>query len=264
MQSENKRQIEIIIQPNKDAIKDLDIDKLTEETLTMISRYLPKWSPQENFKILIWNTSAEAGCYIGKWENNHHHLITISGENDISIPYKRMSLQIRIAHELFHQKSAELLKADDINEKGIENGLKHPMLAKMTKIERIEVIFGMGARSSFLQKIITEGCAVYGEQELCKAVLSSANFSSEEKRAVGDFLKARQTDLAHDDDVNSTYVNGYQLISRLIEQFGEQNLLTIVKKIDWKACGEIKNNSSEYANILNDPKLIPGLENVIN
>lgn len=261
MYGESQKQGEIIKEPDKDALTNLDIDKLVEQTLTFISIHSPEWRVQEKFKVLIWNTNADQGCYIGRWEGVHYHLITISGENDILPPYNRIRLQLRIAHELFHQKSAELLKADDISEKGIEEKLKLPMVAKMEEIKKIEVVFGLGAGSSFLQKLLTEGFAVYGEIELCKALLNSNSLSPEEAAAVKDFLEFRQAELLADNS-NSTYISGYQLISKLVNRFGIHNLVMIFEKIDWNACGKIQKDTPEYTNIMMNPELLPGLEKV--
>ncbi len=263
MYGENKRQGVIIKEPNKDALTNLDIDKLVEQTLTIISTHLPEWRAQERFKVLIWNTNADQGCYIGRWEGVHHHLITISGENDILSPYNRLRLQLRIAHELFHQRSAELLKTDDINEKGLEEKLKLPRVAKMAEIKKIELAFGLGAGSSFLQKIVTEGFAVYGEIELCKSLLNSNSLSPEEAGAVKDSLKFRQTALLADNS-NNQYISGYQLISKLVNRFGIHNLAMIFEKIDWDACGKIQQDTPEYINIMMNPEQLPGLEQVLN
>ena len=252
--------ISVLIDPDSKGIDSLNVQALTENAIGIIDHYLPQWRPREATTMVVWNTEAQTGCYLGKWKQRHHILITLSAP-ELSDEDKKTAAVLTIAHELFHQRVAEIKKVDDPNGVGIDRLMRHEMVQKMSDYQQANIVFGSGGKASLLQKSINEGCAVYAETQLHQAILEDPTDSPRQKNVVRHLINQRIREIkGKQNDTSDTYSVGYRLVSNLLNVFRDKSLEEILTKIDWQACGRIQNQSTEFRNIINNPINIPGLE----
>lgn len=258
----NNDRIDILLDPKFEDINKAEIKKVAKEAVEIIKQHYPKWVPKEDFTLIVLNTSAETGRYVGKWEGNHKILITVAGKEDLQNPHKRLSLTLTIAHELLHQRVAEIIKVDDPNGLELEKKLKFKPLESMSPFEKAETLTFSGiAKASRLQKIINEGCAVYGELQILSSLLKNSTVTLKQKQSILNLQILRTTDLIKKQgDRQSTYYDGYYLILKILAIFPNRNLDEIIAQVDWDACGNIDSSSSDFNAIISNPALIPGIE----
>ncbi len=260
LQKEEKSiQIEILQESDSEKVSGSEIKKIFQEALEIIQTYSPDWKPQESTTIVTFYTGAEQGSYVGKWNNKHHIVICVAGQQDVVNVDRRMKLTLRIAHELLHQTVAEKLKTDDINRFDIPKMLDRKVMVEKTEYQKAELItFCGGSHSSELQKLINEGFVLHEELKLCEALLHDPMFPQEKKAAVLAALEQRKTDLSLRNDAKrmDPYFDGYAFVASLLALFVDIPSSKLVSKINWQYCGEVLDNSEEFNNILHNPDLI--------
>ncbi|MBU1200335.1 hypothetical protein KJ953_02245 [Patescibacteria group bacterium] len=250
--------VDILLDPKTEEFSGFDVRGVIQEAFEAIEEHCPQWQPQEDLRVVVLNTRAKQGSYIGRWSGKHYLLLTCSGEKELQDPYGRTSFRLRIAHELFHQRVAETLGVDDLNGLGIEEKLEKKIIQQMTDFQKAEFMACTRANASFLQKIINEGCVVNMELKFLKALLTGNNLTEEEREAIME-LKSWRGDSLQQNRKKSTYSAGFNLISKLLDIY-QISLIEILEAVDWEKCEKIKSDSQLYRQIMENPRLIPGME----
>lgn len=252
--------IDFLLDPRFEDVTDSEMREVVSMALAITKKHNPNWIIQEAVTFIILNTSAATGLYVGKWDGRHHVRITVSGKENIMDPHQRMILAITLAHELLHQRVAEIKQVDDINGLGLKEKLKHKLFTTMTPFQRAEAFSYGAAHASLLQKVINEGCAVYEELKILGSLLQDNSITAEQRQSVEEIVLLRKHDINRDNNKReSTYSKGYNIIVQLLEALPGKSVIELLNMIDWDLCGEIGYDSPQYDEILRDPRLIPGL-----
>lgn len=228
-----------------------DLMMLIEDSRATIQRYQPDNVPASPTEVTYTHGVFKGqGRYAGVWQGRHHVVLAAVNDAELVNSLDRERLRFVLAHELLHQKQAEIgvpFRRHDLDE-----ALQKPFFAARTPFELAMTFSALAGDLSGIQSTLTEGMAVMAELRMLESAIQDAD--NQERLILEELLRERQAQIEGDD----RYDDGLR-VAVALEPLGINNFARLWKRINWEACGRVRVDSPEYKSILEDPRRILAL-----
>src|SRR5581483_763932 len=245
-------------------------ESIYNEAAALLREFLPQALPEEPTVILTKNLFDPA--YLGKVRGKHYIVFPsgtqLMAENLLNNadPEKKEGQTIHwfsifgMAHELIHQKHAEMVKEFgevarpdlnlDPNESDPQSFTELLIKARNEKDKEVKNYAG----SNNLFYTVVEGVANLGELYVMNRVLERVEKSGDTdtiERLHG--LKKDRLKLLEKNKTDADSYDGIFIMRKLYRQFGLERVPDLIKSVDLAACSKIARNSPEFTEIVKDP-----------
>ncbi len=199
----------------------------------------------------------------------------LQGTNQYSIDSWRGVYML--VHELIHQRQAELNPSafpvltspelDSIDPDSVNRSELYDLLLKAHKAHT-----GTQQPKDSLFDPVIEGMAVLGSFYVMGRFVKDLTASGEidmadkvrrvRKTAINhEMVEPKRKERAGEDNIhNLIYAEGMGVMRKLYKQFGIENIPRILASVDLSACRQIAKNSPQYKQMMENPALLPGLQ----
>jgi hypothetical protein len=240
---------------------------LLKEARQNMSRYAPHALPTEPTVIVAEQGDMYGGGeYLGEFDGDHYLDVTFGKRSDLMDPTKKETLLTLITHELVHQKQFETPSIATTPQLA-ESTLSPDEMSELTPQQIVDLLRKQkeSMQLSNLHSALLEGTAVQIELHILKEKIASAQATGDQKQValLTDVLQERLLLLEQDKELaefENGYFDGSKMVSGLIDTFGFEKIFTVLETIDYQQCRNIKANTPEYDAIVQNPRLLPGLE----
>jgi hypothetical protein len=250
------------------------------EARSSLEKYTPELLTDKPVVAVFDPDTMGSGRYIGEVDGKHYVVTDAKGLQ--ANPYISMEHNPEdtstIEHEMVHAAHAEAIGPAFFGmEKPFDDYVDFDAdddpitIAKKIDNSMYDIPDNEISIGNNLQLTVAEGSAILSQLYLYNKKIENSD-DGDTKQEV---MKMRRNFLArlrfrdnvrnkqYDQDdiyVMSRYRDGVNILKPLYKQFGLENMTEIVKSINWDKLGDIKEGSEEYASIIQDPRLMPGLE----
>lgn len=256
------------------------IQSLYREARELISNHLPGALTEETTHIIYSKPHpmsfgrGENTYYQGKLRGEHYLNLTLSDDITTTNDYLRKGLAIAgMVHELLHQKHAEIIGQKEfwgvdpdcvISDEEIKNN-KNYLEFTHAKLKDNKSFY----RENSIGSAVREGVARMGQRYIMLKAAKDAYKSGDKEK--GKIYKARenwQTNMEYfyfrrgiESIFNPYYIGQDNIIRPLLRRFIANDVLSLIKSIDLKACGDIiVEGTDQFNEIIKDPTLLPGIK----
>ncbi len=231
-----------------------------------IGLYLPNLLPSQPTVIIATRGDMVGGGeYLGKLSGRHYLEIGFGSRPESMDPQKKEILVSLTTHELTHQRQLEfpqVLSAFPLVDEELPEEVE-----KMTTyqiIDKLEARQRSQSPLSSLQNALLEGMAIQAELFILGRRLEQttdaeqlALLRSVYRERLELLKQGRDFEKRSSKPVKDPYYLGSKLIARLVELYGMERLVTMMQAVDFQKCADI-----QIDEVLNNPRLIPGLEKI--
>ncbi len=249
----------------------------------LIHDFLPDEDMQPTTLVMRRNFRNIYGVYMGKVNNAGHHIALSlnhsvgdqNAEKDLGTWIEEKHDEYTLVHELFHQMHAEavgqeaMMGRSEIELEELDDMSSEEILKELycDEVSNRELLLD-------LSSYVKEGVAVLGSLFIMKKdeerlriqgkLIEAEAVHIVRMREIND-VRAELRALIHPDEYDNIgyteYAMGLMLLMRGLERrFGMEALPDVIKLIDLGECSNILQNSERFWEILDNPILLPGLE----
>lgn len=242
----------------------LYLERLHHNALGLLSRYYPRFLPQEPTEVRFANLGSYiAASYEGRLRGKHYTFLnrkddSITDEGEVGM----------LMHELAHQGHAEHVGVEVFQRFDLDELVTDEEFASIPPLKifrRIDKDFGELIKKVVLSDAIEEGIVLFIHADILTRELESSQALGRKKRTavLRQALQERRSVLVNlalsRNRRNRYHAQGYAMMMQLFEKLGEDGdaLVDFTLSIDLAQTNEIPYGHPDYRAMIANPFLLP-------